>query len=220
MRVFHRNPKRNCTLTRRMLHHDPFDLSLSLLWFFQAETLIARNEKVTKLLAHPLIIPLKWIVLKLYTVVFMGYCLVPFVLLTYDKYWPVYKSIYFSGYLLFIGWHLYAPLVRRALKPERTSSTTNVHQDWTLLFPSVPCQKSIDGNLWLMFYHQERNRVGIGSIFTESKLTAVRLCFNYRSRKSIYFVSLDFMWCRMYILLITSEVPGYSAHSINSSWSK
>ncbi|KAJ1528521.1 hypothetical protein ONE63_006928 [Megalurothrips usitatus] len=92
----------------------------------EVETLLARNEKAAAFLSSPLVSPFIWVILKLYTFVFMGFCLVPFVLLSFNRYWAVYKGIYFSGYILFLGWHLYAPLVRKALRPSRPRSA---HQD-------------------------------------------------------------------------------------------
>ncbi|XP_026272325.1 lysophospholipid acyltransferase 5 [Frankliniella occidentalis] len=92
----------------------------------EVESILARNEKATMFLSSPFVSPIVWVILKLYTFIFMGYCLVPFVLLSFNRYWAVYKSVYFSGYLLFLGWHLYAPLVRKALKPSRAR---NAHQD-------------------------------------------------------------------------------------------
>ncbi|XP_034238142.1 lysophospholipid acyltransferase 5 [Thrips palmi] len=92
----------------------------------EVESLLARNEKAAAFLAKPVVSPIVWILLKLYTFVFMGFCLIPFVLLSFNRYWASYKSLYFSGYIFFLGWHLYAPLVRKALKPSRPR---NAHQD-------------------------------------------------------------------------------------------
>ncbi|CAL4063406.1 unnamed protein product, partial [Meganyctiphanes norvegica] len=63
--------------------------------------------------------PLKYVklfVLKLYVVVFMGYCLGPFVLLKLHKWWSFWQSLYFSGHIFFVCWPLYAPAVRAFLK--------------------------------------------------------------------------------------------------------
>lgn len=63
--------------------------------------------------------PLKYVklfVLKLYVVIFMGYCLGPFVLLKLHNWWRFWKSLYFSGHLFFVCWPIYAPAVRAFLK--------------------------------------------------------------------------------------------------------
>jgi lysophospholipid acyltransferase 5 len=60
--------------------------------------------------------PLTWLVLKLYTLVFMGYCLVPFVLLSYSRWNHVYASVYYFGHFIFFLWPLYAPFVKKLLK--------------------------------------------------------------------------------------------------------
>ncbi|KAK3863273.1 hypothetical protein Pcinc_018957 [Petrolisthes cinctipes] len=59
---------------------------------------------------------IKFVVLKVYVIVFMGYCLGPFVLLKLHRWWNFYYSLFFSGHLLFAGWPLYAPAVKAVLK--------------------------------------------------------------------------------------------------------
>lgn len=56
-------------------------------------------------------------ILKTYTIVFMGWSLVPFDVKTYSKWLPVYSSLWFSGFLLFVPWtHVYKPLLKYAIK--------------------------------------------------------------------------------------------------------
>lgn len=58
-----------------------------------------------------------YIVLKMYTIVFMGWSLVPFDVKVYSKWWAVYSSLYFSGFLLFLPWaFVYKPLLLKAVK--------------------------------------------------------------------------------------------------------
>ena len=71
--------------------------------------------------------PLTWLVLKLYTLVFMGYCLVPFVLLSYSRWNHVYASVYYFGHFVFFLWPLYAPFVKKLLK---LCKARRSHQDW------------------------------------------------------------------------------------------
>ncbi|XP_042872826.1 lysophospholipid acyltransferase 5-like isoform X2 [Penaeus japonicus] len=59
---------------------------------------------------------IKFVILKLYVVVFMGYCLGPFVLLKLHRWWNFYTSLYFSGHIFFAGWPLYAAAVKSVIK--------------------------------------------------------------------------------------------------------
>lgn len=58
---------------------------------------------------------LAWIFLKLYTFVFMGYSLVPFVLLSFSRYNQVYGSVYYCGHVFFLSYPLLAPFIKRLL---------------------------------------------------------------------------------------------------------
>ncbi|KAK7867424.1 hypothetical protein R5R35_003848 [Gryllus longicercus] len=79
------------------------------------EPKLINNRTVKKFLEDPKIVPFVWVILKLYTLVFMGYCLVPFALLSFAKWWQVYKSVYFIGHLFFGLWPLYGRFVKRFL---------------------------------------------------------------------------------------------------------
>ncbi|XP_054721085.1 lysophospholipid acyltransferase 5-like [Uloborus diversus] len=50
--------------------------------------------------------------LKIYVDIFMGYCLVPFVLLSYDRYMQVYGSVYFIGHIIYMGWPVVSPIIK------------------------------------------------------------------------------------------------------------
>jgi lysophospholipid acyltransferase 5 len=60
-----------------------------------------------------------WVLRKLYTVVFMGYCLVPFVLLNYTKWIAAYSAVYWIGHIFFLPWFFCGHMVVRALRPKR-----------------------------------------------------------------------------------------------------
>lgn len=58
-----------------------------------------------------------YVPLKIYTIVFMGWSLVPFDLKVFSKWWSIYYSLYFSGFLLFLPWSfVYKPLFLIAIK--------------------------------------------------------------------------------------------------------
>jgi len=50
---------------------------------------------------------------KFFLMIFFGYCMVPFGLLKFVRWWPVYKSIYFYGTILFGLWPVYSPWVKK-----------------------------------------------------------------------------------------------------------
>ncbi|XP_063614624.1 lysophospholipid acyltransferase 5-like [Penaeus indicus] len=71
---------------------------------------------VSAINAGPLVIFIKFVIKKMYVVIFMGYCLGPFVLLKFHRWWDFYVSLYFSGHIIFAGWPLYSPVVKAVLK--------------------------------------------------------------------------------------------------------
>lgn len=55
--------------------------------------------------------------LKTYTIVFMGWSLIPFDLKTFHKWWNIYYSLYFSGFFIFLPWEfIYKPLLKKGVK--------------------------------------------------------------------------------------------------------
>ncbi|XP_051164002.1 lysophospholipid acyltransferase 5 [Leptopilina boulardi] len=63
-----------------------------------------------------------WILLKVYTLIFMGYAIVPFVYLSYPKYMQVYGSIYYCGHVIFFSYPLLAPFIKKAIRQSRPRS--------------------------------------------------------------------------------------------------
>lgn len=43
-----------------------------------------------------------WFILKFYTFVCAGYCLIPFVYLSFYKWWAIYKKFYFIGHIIIV----------------------------------------------------------------------------------------------------------------------
>lgn len=56
-----------------------------------------------------------FILLKLYTFIGMGYCFAPLVLLSFNKWWALHCSLWFYGYLLWLPWPIYKPLLKKLL---------------------------------------------------------------------------------------------------------
>ncbi|XP_014259800.1 lysophospholipid acyltransferase 5 [Cimex lectularius] len=78
--------------------------------------ILEENKKFLQFLNRPLVLPFKIVLLKLYTILFMGPCLLPLALLSFSKYWPIYKEIY-CFHFVWLLWPLYRPLVVMLLPP-------------------------------------------------------------------------------------------------------
>lgn len=59
-------------------------------------------------------IPL-YIFLKFFQLFMFGYCVVPFVLLSVDRWWQVYSSLYFAGFVFYLGWPFAQPFIKSLL---------------------------------------------------------------------------------------------------------
>lgn len=111
--------------TRRK-YRSRFIKNLSIIWLFrftscflslfQIGPALQNSEKVQTLLKTRWEARLlAWIFLKLYTFVFMGYCLVSFVLLSYPRYNQVYANLYYCGHVFFLSYPLLAPYIKRLI---------------------------------------------------------------------------------------------------------
>uniref|UniRef100_T1E224 Lysophospholipid acyltransferase 5 n=1 Tax=Psorophora albipes TaxID=869069 RepID=T1E224_9DIPT len=86
----------------------------------EVEPIFQKNERLQMLLQNPLFKAAVFVLLKFYTIVFAGWCLVPFVFLSFSKWWHVYKVCYFSGSFLFlVGNVAFKPLLRAILPPNK-----------------------------------------------------------------------------------------------------
>ncbi|CAG9558670.1 unnamed protein product [Danaus chrysippus] len=82
----------------------------------ELEGILSKSDYYHKLWASPA----KYIlygILKTYTIVFMGWSLIPFDLKVFSKWWQIYASLYFSGFVLFLPWALvYKPVLLKIMK--------------------------------------------------------------------------------------------------------
>lgn len=79
------------------------------------EPVFSRSEKFQKFAANPAGKAIVWLLLKLYTVIGMGFCLAPLALLSFARWWAVYKSVWFYGIFLWWGWPVYKPVIKSLL---------------------------------------------------------------------------------------------------------
>uniref|UniRef100_T1J0V7 Lysophospholipid acyltransferase 5 n=1 Tax=Strigamia maritima TaxID=126957 RepID=T1J0V7_STRMM len=95
-----------------------FFLEFTVMKFERDLTLIIERIPILCKFVHASAMkPIKWIFLKIFVVIFMGYCLVPFVFLKRYKWMQVYGSIYYIGHCIYIGWFILSPFVFKLLKP-------------------------------------------------------------------------------------------------------
>uniref|UniRef100_A0A2M3Z7U2 Lysophospholipid acyltransferase 5 n=1 Tax=Anopheles braziliensis TaxID=58242 RepID=A0A2M3Z7U2_9DIPT len=92
----------------------------------EVEPILVKNEKLQQLYRdQPLVRALVFVALKFYTIVWAGWCLVPFVFLSFHKWWHIYTTVRFTGFILFgFGNVLLAPLLR-AILPRSASSSSS-----------------------------------------------------------------------------------------------
>lgn len=72
----------------------------------------------------------KWtfnIFMKVYTLVVFGYCLVPFIMLTYNRWFPILAQFYFFAHVIYIPWQFISPCIP-IKKKRHWSSMTHTHR--------------------------------------------------------------------------------------------
>ncbi|CAH0549779.1 unnamed protein product [Brassicogethes aeneus] len=81
------------------------------------KSIVGKNETLSSIFySEQAKIPLQ-IALRLYTFVFMGWCLIPFGLLQFGRYWRGFSNCSWVGAILFCLWPVaWSPLLRMALK--------------------------------------------------------------------------------------------------------
>ncbi|XP_058835995.1 lysophospholipid acyltransferase 5 [Topomyia yanbarensis] len=86
----------------------------------EIEPVLQKNEQFQALLQQPMVKLAVFLLLKFYTIVFAGWCLVPFVVLSYSKWWHIYCAVRFSGLILFLlGNFAIKPLLLSILPPNK-----------------------------------------------------------------------------------------------------
>lgn len=74
------------------------------------------NVKFQEFIKKPAIRPIVFLVLKFYTIVLAGYCLVPFAFLSVHKWWFIYTKLYFAGFIwLLPASFVYKPLIAKVV---------------------------------------------------------------------------------------------------------
>lgn len=83
------------------------------------QSILQKNKVFLQFLARPGVREIKWIILKFYTIVFMGPCIAPLALRSFENWWFLYKNTYFFAQLFWGTWFFYKPIVKALLPPQR-----------------------------------------------------------------------------------------------------
>lgn len=91
----------------------------------ELEPILQKNDFVQSMLQQPLVKIAVFVLLKFYTIVFAGCCLVPFVLLSFAKWWHVFSVVHFSGLVLFLlGNFALKPMLQAILPKNKPAPET------------------------------------------------------------------------------------------------
>lgn len=77
---------------------------------------LRKYPQLVSTLESPPLSYILFVVMKIYTITFMGYCLGSFVLLKSSKWLEFYSSLYYIGHVFFGSWILLEPLTKLTLK--------------------------------------------------------------------------------------------------------
>lgn len=89
----------------------------------EIEPIFQKNERLQVWMQQPLVKIAVFILLKFYTIVFAGWCLVPFVFLSFAKWWHIYSVVYYTGFFLFLlGNVAFKPILMAILPPNKPAA--------------------------------------------------------------------------------------------------
>ena len=87
---------------------------------FQLKSIVKANNTLSGFFGDPTVSTVVHVLLRLYTLVFMGWCLMPFALLKFDRYWGAFSNVYHVGSLTFLLWPVvYAPILRLVFRKSK-----------------------------------------------------------------------------------------------------
>lgn len=85
----------------------------------QAASLIQDSPTLSSLASITVLKPFYYLVQQTIHWLFMGYSMTAFCLFTWDKWFKVYKSIYFLGHVFFLSLLFTLPYVQKAMVPRK-----------------------------------------------------------------------------------------------------
>ncbi|XP_055858144.1 lysophospholipid acyltransferase 5 [Episyrphus balteatus] len=78
---------------------------------------ILNNSKACKVIS--------FVLLKIYNIMFMGWCLIPFILLSYDRYMYVYSTLGYYGFVMLASWLIVYNGYKFSRKSNKTDKTSS-----------------------------------------------------------------------------------------------
>jgi lysophospholipid acyltransferase 5 len=86
------------------------------------KTIVNSNSQLREFFANPTVTLVVNLLLRIYTFVLMGWCLMPFALLKFDRYWAGFSAANHVGSILFLVWPIvYSPIVKTLFPKDRKS---------------------------------------------------------------------------------------------------
>ncbi|XP_049520461.1 lysophospholipid acyltransferase 5-like isoform X3 [Dermacentor silvarum] len=76
---------------------------------------IERLPRLKQLIYHPYLRLPRFLLLKVYVLAMFGYCIVPFVLLSHQRYIEAYSRVYWIGHIIYLSWMPLSVVVMKAL---------------------------------------------------------------------------------------------------------
>jgi len=86
----------------------------------QVEAIMDSRKDLANMMSQPGVRHILWVLRKLYVVVFMGYCLIPFVLLSYTRWTAAFSNVYWVGHIFFLPWLFFGHIAVKSLRPKTT----------------------------------------------------------------------------------------------------
>uniref|UniRef100_A0A2R5LM33 Lysophospholipid acyltransferase 5 n=1 Tax=Ornithodoros turicata TaxID=34597 RepID=A0A2R5LM33_9ACAR len=83
--------------------------------------IIERLPRVKHIVYHKYLHIPRLIILKVFVMGMFGYCIVPFVLLSFDRYSEAYSRVYWCGHIIYLSWIPLSPYVLKAIPRPATS---------------------------------------------------------------------------------------------------
>ncbi|OXA57645.1 lysophospholipid acyltransferase 5 [Folsomia candida] len=82
----------------------------------QFESIITKNSALMRWHNSTIGFWINVVILKTFVMCYFGFCMVPFTLLKYRQWGPIYKDLYYSGLLIFGAFPAYAPIIKWLVK--------------------------------------------------------------------------------------------------------
>ncbi|XP_064214490.1 lysophospholipid acyltransferase 5 [Tribolium castaneum] len=86
----------------------------------EVKSIVNNNAQLSEFFSRPGVGLVVKIFLRIYTFVFMGWCLMPFALLKFEKYWAAFSGVSHVGSIFFLLWPVvYGPILKAVFKRDK-----------------------------------------------------------------------------------------------------